>query len=195
MIAQAISGALQMFSLAGDILAPRNPNDLRGFKIRLPVAPTSIALFRHRGASPTALNFNEVYSALQTGVVDGQENPLILIDVTKLYEVQKYVSLTNHIWTGLHCTFNVAAWKRLPPPIQHEAGHILTEAATMQRQDWLERNKTVSQHLQQNGMVFNAPDTAPFRAVLAKSGFYSGIEQRMSPEAWWLLQIYVGELG
>jgi TRAP-type C4-dicarboxylate transport system substrate-binding protein len=65
------------------------PEDLHGFKIRLPVAPYLISLFRHLGASPTAINFSEVYSALQTGGVDGQENPLVLIDTAKLYEVQK----------------------------------------------------------------------------------------------------------
>ena len=169
MIAQAISGALQMYSLSGDILAPRapgagimsvgfafpgygpnwaamdgelglwyrglaekqglyalpqafdhgfrnittrnkpinTPDDLRGFKIRLPVAPTLIALFKSLGAAPTALNLGEVYSALQTGIVDGQENPLQLIDETKFYEVQKYISMTSHVWTGLHCSFNL----------------------------------------------------------------------------------------
>ena len=77
-----------------------------------------ISLFQHLGASPTPINFGEVYSALQTGLVDGQENPLILIDTAKLYEVQKYCSMTNHIWVGLHISFNTAAWKRLPPDLQ-----------------------------------------------------------------------------
>ena len=67
------------------------------------MAPYLIALFQHLGASPTPINFGEVYSALQTGVVDGQENPLVLIDTAKLYEVQKYCSLTNHVWAGIHC--------------------------------------------------------------------------------------------
>ena len=61
-----------------------------------------ISLFKPLGASPTPINFGEVYSALQTGLVDGQENPLILIDTAKLYEVQKYCSMTNHIWVGIH---------------------------------------------------------------------------------------------
>jgi tripartite ATP-independent transporter DctP family solute receptor len=68
------------------------PEDLKGFKIRLPVAPYFIALFQRLGASPTPINFAEVYSALQTGVVDGQENPLVLIDTAKLYEVQNIVA-------------------------------------------------------------------------------------------------------
>ena len=109
-----------------------SPDDLRGFKIRLPVAPYLISLFRHLGASPTAINFNEVYSALQTGIVDGQENPLVLIDTAKLYEVQKYCSLTNHVWSGFHTSFNVAAWKKLPPDLQ-EICHRNFSAAALAR--------------------------------------------------------------
>ena len=82
------------------------------------MAPYLISLFQHLGASPTPINFSEVYSALQTGVVDGQENPLVLIDTAKLYEVQKYCSLTNHVWAGIHVSFSNAAWKRLPPDLQ-----------------------------------------------------------------------------
>ncbi len=78
------------------------PDDLKGVKLRLPVAPYLIALFQHLGASPTPINFGEVYSALQTGLVDGQENPLILIDTAKLYEVQKYCSMTSNVWAGIH---------------------------------------------------------------------------------------------
>ena len=257
MIAQTISGALQMYSLAGDILAPRNPSagimgvgfafpgygqnwaamdgdlglwyrgmaerqglfamekafdhgfrnitsrnkpintpdDLHGMKIRLPVAPTLISLFKSLGASPTALNFGEVYSALQTGVVDGEENPLQLIDEAKFYEVQKYCSMTGHVWTGLHCAFNVAAWKKLPPDIQDIIGHHMTEAATLQRADWLRINDTVTKTLQEHGMIFNTPDVAPFRAVAAKNGFYEEVKKRMGDEPWALLEKYTGKLG
>ena len=71
-----------------------------GLKIRVPVSPLSISMFKGLGASPTSLQFSEVYSALQTKIVDAQENPLPIIQVAKLYEVQKYCSLTNHIWDG-----------------------------------------------------------------------------------------------
>ncbi len=109
-------GFREITSKAKPILVPE---DLKGFKIRLPVAPLFIALFKHlrRVADPDSI-LGEVYSALQTGVVDGQENPLILIDTAKLYEVQKFCSMTNHIWVGLHVSFNNAAWKRLPSDIQ-----------------------------------------------------------------------------
>jgi len=171
------------------------PDDLRGMKIRLPVAPTLIALFKSLNASPTALNFGEVYSALQTGVVDGQENPLQLIDEAKFYEVQKYVSMTGHVWTGIHCAFNLAAWKKLPPDIQDTIGHHMTEAATLERADWISNNETVTRTLQEHGMIFNTPDVAPFRAVAAKNGFYAEVRKRMGEEPWALLEKYTGKLA
>ena len=76
------------------------PDDLKGFKIRVPVSPMWTSLFKGLGASPASININEVYSALQTKIVEGQENPLSLIDLFKFYEVQKYVSYTNHMWDG-----------------------------------------------------------------------------------------------
>lgn len=257
LMAQTISGALQMYSLAGDILAPREPaagimgvgfafpgygpnwaamdgelglwyrgmaekhglfalekafdhgfrnittrnkpintpDDLRGFKIRLPVAPTLIALFKSLGASPTALNFGEVYSALQTGIVDGQENPLQLIDEAKLYEVQKYLSMTGHVWTGLHCSFNLAAWNKLPTDIQDTIGHNMTEAATLQRADWIRITDDVARSLKDHGMVINTPNVEPFREVARKNGFYTEIKKRMGDDVWALLEKYTGPLA
>ena len=68
------------------------PADLKGFKIRVPVSPLWTSMFQALGASPISINFTEVYSALQTKIAEGQENPLTLIQIAKLYEVQKYVS-------------------------------------------------------------------------------------------------------
>ncbi len=76
------------------------PGDYKGFKIRVPVSPLWTSMFKAFDAAPASINFNEVYSALQTKIVEGQENPLALISTAKLYEVQKYCSLTNHMWDG-----------------------------------------------------------------------------------------------
>jgi tripartite ATP-independent transporter DctP family solute receptor len=170
------------------------PDDLHGFKIRLPVSPYLISLFRHLGASPTAINFNEVYSALQTGIVDGQENPLVLIDTAKLYEVQKYGSLTNHVWAGFQLSFNVGAWKKLPPDVQETAHRIFTEQALAQRQDFVSMTTSEQQNLSGKGMVFNTPDTQPFRDVLRKSGFYPDMKKASGDQAWAALEKYVGPL-
>ena len=76
----------------------KTPEDLKGYRIRVPVSPIFTSLFKALGANPTSINFNELYTALQTRLVDGQENGLVAIESGKLYEVQKYVSETNHIW-------------------------------------------------------------------------------------------------
>jgi tripartite ATP-independent transporter DctP family solute receptor len=171
------------------------PDDLKGVKIRLPVAPLFIALFQHLGASPTPINFGEVYSALQTGLVDGQENPLILIDTAKLYEVQKYCSMTNHIWVGLHVSFNTAAWKRLPSDLQAIAYKNFSAAALAERADWQVMDKTEIDKMKAGGLTFNSPDTNPFQEALRKSGFYPDVKKQMGDQAWALLEKYVGPLA
>jgi len=172
-----------------------SPDDLKGFKIRLPVAPLLIALFRHLGASPTAINFNEVYSALQTGVVDGQENPLVLIDTAKLYEVQKYCSMTNHVWAGFHMAFNVRAWQALPPDVQQIAARHFAEQTLAERNDFVKMTKTEQENLTKRGMIFNKPDTQPFREVLRKTGFYPDMRKTVGDQPWALLEKYVGGLA
>jgi len=171
------------------------PDDLKGVKIRLPVAPLFISLFQHLGASPTPINFGEVYSALQTGLVDGQENPLILIDTAKLYEVQKYCSMTNHIWVALHISFNPAAWKRLPPDLQELTHKHFSEAALAERADWQVMDKTEIEKMTKAGLTFNTPDTKPFQEALRKAGFYPDVKKQMGDEAWGLLEKYTGQLA
>ena len=96
----------------------KTPDDLKGFKIRVPVAPLLTSLFEALGASPAPINFNEVYTSLQTKIVDGQENALPLIYTTKLYEVQHSVSMTGHSWDGFWVLANRRALQGLPSSIQ-----------------------------------------------------------------------------
>ena len=79
------------------------PDDLRGVKLRVPVSPLWTSMFTALGASPASINISEVYSALQTHIVDGQENPLAVIETTKFYEVQKFCSMTNTCGTATGC--------------------------------------------------------------------------------------------
>ncbi len=171
------------------------PEDLKGFKIRLPVAPYLIALFQHLGASPTPINFGEVYSALQTGVVDGQENPLVLIDTAKLYEVQKYCSLTRHVWAGIHVSFGNAAWQRLPSDLQQLADKEFNAKALLERADWQVMTAAEQKKLEGKGMVFNNPDKQPFQDALRKAGFYADMKKKSGDKAWALLEQYVGPLA
>ena len=171
------------------------PKDLKGFKIRLPVAPFLIALFEHLGASPIPINFGKVYSALQTGIVDGEENPLVLIDTAKLYEVQKYCSVTNHVWAGIHVSFGNAAWNRLPPDLQELADKEFNAKALLERADWQQITATEQQKLENKGMVFNTPDKKPFQDALREAGFYSDMKRISGDKAWALLEQYAGELS
>ncbi len=95
-----------------------SPQDLRGFKIRVPPSPIALSLFKDLGAAPLTLNGSQLYTALQTHLADGQENPLGTIETNKYYEVQKYCSLTNHMWVGYWVVANLELWKRIPPQLQ-----------------------------------------------------------------------------
>ena len=94
------------------------PDDFKGFKIRVPVSPLWTSMFKAFDAAPASINFSEVYSALQTKIVEGQENPLAIISTAKLYEVQKYCSLTNHMWDGFWFLANRRAWEKLPEDVR-----------------------------------------------------------------------------
>jgi tripartite ATP-independent transporter DctP family solute receptor len=173
----------------------RTPADLAGFKIRVPVSPVWLSLFKAFGASPASINFSELYTALQTKIVDGQENPLTLLESAKLYEVQKFCSLTNHMWDGFWFLANKRAWERLPADVREIAAKHLDAAGLEQRAMLAEQDKTARAKLEAAGMTFNAPDSAAFRDVLGKSGFYAEWKGKFGPDAWARLEKYSGKLG
>jgi len=169
--------------------------DLKGFKIRVPVSPLWTSMFKALDAAPASINFNEVYSALQTRIVDGQENPLAIISAAKLYEVQKYCSLTNHMWDGFWLLANKRAWDRLPADARGIVVKHFNDAAVVQRADVAKLNATLQTDLESKGMAFNKADSASFREALRKAGFYSEWKGRFGNEAWGLLEKSVGELA
>jgi tripartite ATP-independent transporter DctP family solute receptor len=116
------------------------PADFQGLKIRVPVSALWTSLFKSLGASPTGINFAEVYSALQTKVVDGQENPPAIISAAKLYEVQKYCSLTNHMWDGWWFLINRRVWSGVPADLRDKVAAIINEQALAQREEIAKQN-------------------------------------------------------
>ena len=173
----------------------QTPDDLRGLKIRVPISALWTSLFQSLGASPTSINFAEVYSALQTRVVDAQENPPAIILAAKLFEVQKYCSLTNHMWDGWWFLMNRRAWASLPPDLQPVFARIINAAAMAERADIAKQNQAMKEQLAAKGLIFNDVDPAPFRAKLAASGFYKTWKEKFGPEAWGLLEQFSGPLG
>jgi TRAP-type transport system periplasmic protein len=171
------------------------PADLQGFKIRVPVSALWTSLFKSLGAAPTGINFAEVYSALQTKIVDGQENPPAIISAAKLYEVQKYCSLTNYMWDGWWFLVNRKAWETVPTDLRETVSAIINAHALKQRAEVASQNIALKSDLMAKGLVFNDVDQAPFREILRQSGFYTEWQTKFGPEAWTLLEEYTGKLA
>jgi TRAP-type C4-dicarboxylate transport system substrate-binding protein len=180
--------------ITSSVKAISGPDDLRNFKIRAPVSPLWTSLFQAFGASPTSINFSETYSALQTRVVDGQENLLTVISTVKLYEVQKFCSVTNHMWDGFWMLANRRAWSALPADAQSIVAKNWNAAAVSERADVAKLNAGLRDDLSEQGLAFNQPGSAPFRDALKKAGFYGQWNSRYGDEAWKILEQSSGSL-
>jgi tripartite ATP-independent transporter DctP family solute receptor len=170
------------------------PADFQGMKLRVPVTPLYNSTFRALGASPVSINYVEVYSALQTGVADGQENPLALIETGRFYEVQKYLSLTGHIWDAVTLVANPGSLSRLPADLQEIITARMNEAAKKQRQDSLDLNAQIQQSLADKGLIINEVEKEPFRQALKDAGYYTEWKGKYGEEAWALLEKYADKL-
>jgi tripartite ATP-independent transporter DctP family solute receptor len=170
------------------------PDDLKGFKIRVPGNQLWVTMFKALGAAPTPINFGELYAALQTHVVDGQENPLALISSAKLYEVQKYVALSEHIWDGHHIFANLKKWNSLPADVRAVMTKHLDAAAVQERADIVRLNNDLVDTLTKSGVIFNRPDKQAFRTALKSAGFYAEWKDKFGAEPWGLLEKYTGAL-
>ena len=173
----------------------KTPEDLKGFKIRVPPAPMLTSLFKALDAGPAPINFNELYSALQTKVVEGQENPLAIIATTRLYEVQKTCSLTGHVWDGYWILGNKRAFDRLPKDMQEVVTRELDRSAADQRADVAKLSVSLRQDLSAKGIQFFEVDREPFRQALAKTSFYKDWKTKYGEEAWSQLEKFSGKLA
>ena len=173
----------------------KGPADLKGFKLRVPPAPPLTSLFKALDASPTPINFNEVYTSLQTKVVEGQENPLAIIATTRLYEVQKTCSLTAHVWDGYWVLGNKRAFAKLPADMQAIITRELDKSAGDQRADIAKLSDTLKADLKAKGITFIDVQQDDFRKALAGTNFYAEWKQKYGPTAWDLMEKVSGKLG
>jgi TRAP-type transport system periplasmic protein len=153
------------------------------------------SLFETFGASPTGINIKEAYTALQTKLVDGEENPLSIIENWKFYEVQKYCSRTNHMWDGFWMLANRRGWARLPKEVQDIIDRNWNEAAMKQREDIKSLNDNLQSSLEAKGMIFNKTDSELFRAKLRDGGFYKRWRDEFGAEVWAMLEKSTGKLA
>lgn len=172
-----------------------SPADLAGFKIRVPVVPLWVAMFAALGAAPASIPLSEAYSALQTKITDGQENPLALINSAKFFEVQKYCSLTNHSWDGFWLLASGKVWKTVPKELQEVMAKHFNPAAIKQRADIVQANADLQTKLQAKGLTFNTTNSESFQQALVKTTFYKDARAKFGDDAWNLLQKYAGPIG
>lgn len=173
----------------------RTVTDLAGLKIRVSPGKIRIDTFQSLGASPTPISLSELYTSLQTHVVDAQENPLVLIEQQKFYEVQKYVSLSNHIWSGYWTLVNGDVWERFPADIKAIFEKEMSRASLEERNDIKILNLSIADKLRRRGMKFNDVDVASFRSKLVASNYYQRWKKEFGDKAWAALEKYANKLG
>jgi tripartite ATP-independent transporter DctP family solute receptor len=169
--------------------------DLKSFKVRVPPAPPLTSLFKALDAAPSPINFNELYTALQTKVVEGQENPLAIISTARLYEVQKTCSLTGHVWDGYWVLGNKRAFDKLPADVQQIIKREIDRSATDQRADVARLSTSLIADLKAKNITFVDVQQDDFRKKLATTGFYAEWKTKYGPAAWDLLEKVAGKLG
>jgi TRAP-type transport system periplasmic protein len=171
----------------------RTVDDLKGIKMRSPDTPVYVECWKALGATPVVFNFNKIYEALKTGEADAQDNPLNVAELLKLYEVQKYISLTNHMWSGFNLIANLKMWQGLPADVQRIIERNAEKYVKLQRQDTDTMNHDLAPRLTQRGMMINQPDAASFRARLGD--YYARWKNIIGSKTWALLEGHVDKLG
>jgi TRAP-type transport system periplasmic protein len=171
----------------------RTAGDLQGIKMRTPDTPIYVECWRALGATPVVFNFNKIYEVLKSGEADAQDNPLNVAELLKLYEVQKYISLTNHIWSGFNLIANLKMWQGLPADVQRIIERNAEKYVKLQRNDNDKMNHELPPRLTQRGMMINQPDAASFRVRLGD--YYARWKGTIGSKTWALLESHVGKLG
>ena len=171
------------------------PEDLVGMKLRVPPSPIIMSIFKAFEAAPTSINFAEVYSALQTRIVEGQENPLTLVSSAKLYEVQKYCSLTNHVWDGFWMLGNSKSFARLPADVQAVVRKHIDAAVMGQRADLAALQGSIRDTLKEKGLELADTEPQAFREQLRSANYYADWHEKFGEAAWAILEKYSGKLA
>lgn len=138
------------------------PEDLRGIKLRTPSGYWRIGAFQAFGANPTPMPLSEVFVALQMGVLDGQENPLQQIYASRFQEVQRYLSVTNHVYSPLYVTVGEERWATLPPEIREALERIARETQVFSRATAARMDEELRAELEASGMEVNEIDREGF---------------------------------
>jgi tripartite ATP-independent transporter DctP family solute receptor len=169
------------------------PADLAGLKMRIPAGKMFEDTFRALGAEPVTVNSSGIYAAMKDGTADAQENPLAYMELFRHYEVMKFISMTNHMWSGFNLLAHLPTWNRLPSDIQAAIDRNAAKYVRLQRQDQQAANDAARGAMARHGLAINDVETAPFRASL--SGVYASWKKTLGTRCWSLLEAESGRLG
>ena len=179
--------------MTNDVRPIETAADFAGLKIRSPGGEIAADFFRALGADAGMVPFSGMYDALKARTFDGQSDPLGVVLSLRLYEVQRYLSLTAHWWTGFTLLANASAWNALPAELRAVAERQAEAAALAQRADIEAINAAGAEALARHGMLVNTADATSIRARLGD--FYAHWRVRFDPAAWSLLEEAAGGLG
>ena len=141
------------------------PADLKGIKLRVPEGKWRVKMFQAYGANPSPMKFSELFTALQTGVMDGEENPLTQIYSAKLQEVQKYLSMSGHVYTPAYLTVGTKRWNELPPDVRKILEETAKETQAFVYQAAAKDDTDLLAKLKAAGMQVNDVDQDAFVAA------------------------------
>ncbi len=150
--------------------AINTPADLAGVKLRTPKSKWRVEMFKSYGANPTPMAFSELFTALQTGVMDGQENPFTQIYSAKLHEVQKYLSLSGHVYTPAYLTAGAKKWKSYPADVQKALSDAARETQAYVYKVAIADEAALLDKIKAAGVAVNQTDSAAF--VKASASIY-----------------------
>jgi tripartite ATP-independent transporter DctP family solute receptor len=171
------------------------PEGFKDFKIRVPAGPMWVSLFSALGASPVFIDATQLYTGLKTRLADGAETSLTVMDLFKFYEVQRYISLTNHQWECHWVLVNAAAWQKLPPDLQEIVIRNFAKGGQAERIASRKLNETLRSQMEARGLIFNTTDPARFREKLVAAGYYRDWQAKFGAENWAILQKYAPGLS
>lgn len=156
-----------------------SPADLRGMKLRTMQNPVHIQAFRNLGAAPVPMAWGEVFTSLGQGVIDGQENPLGVIALNSLWEVQRHVALTRHLYSPHLVLFSKARWDRLPADVRDLITGMMPEITAWQRAEVTRLDREAADLLRARGMTVSEVDIRPFQQATQQT--YQQFRDRFDP--------------
>ena len=158
----------------------KSPDDLDGLKLRVPNVPLFVDFWKAMGARPTPMAFSEVFTSLQAGTIDAQENPLSLIDSASFYEVQKYVNKSEHVRSWIYLTISEITWNKLSDVGKKAVMEAARRAQKYHRGLFLADEAHLTMTLQKKGMIFVDVDQQAF-ARKAKNAVLANVSDEIRP--------------